>query len=961
MTDGSSATQGQTVDYKETLNLPKTPFKMKAGSVTREPELENFWAENQVYEKVQAAKVKTNRFLLHDGPPYLSSDKIHIGTALNKILKDIVTKYKSQKGFYSPFVPGYDGHGLPIENAVVKSIKGGRSAITEVELRKRCREFALKNLKGQETNFKRLGVWGDWEHPYVTIHGPFEAVQIRLFWEMYQKGYVYKGLKPVYWCPHCETALADAEVEYQDHTSPSVYVRFSAGDFSSPDFPTQVNRDWPDTYFVIWTTTPWTLPANLALALSPEMDYVFIKTQHWGTLIVAEALLQDFLQKAGITSYDVIYQTKGSALENLKPQHPFCDRISPTILGDHVTADAGTGIVHTAPGHGHEDYLVGQKYHLGVLSPLNNKGVFTEEAGDRFAGLFYEKGNQAVIEVLKEKKALIAQEDISHSYPHCWRCHNPVIFRATEQWFISIDGFREKALEEIRKVTWVPARGEHRITSMVENRTDWCISRQRVWGVPIPVFYCNQCQTPLINADIIDSLAKRFEQETSDSWWAYDAKTLLGEGVTCSQCGHGDFTKEMDIMDVWFDSGVTHTAVVEARSEELGHLPVELYLEGSDQHRGWFQSALLTSVAVRGERPYKSVLTHGFVLDPDGRKMSKSLGNVVDPLDVIQQYGADVLRLWVASVDYTNDVRIGKEIVNQLAEVYRKVRNTIRFILGNLAGFNATDQRVPYAQLSRLDQYTLFRLQQVVETLTQAFEIYEFHRYYQVLQNFCVTDLSALYFDVTKDILYTAPQNSVQRRAVQTVLFELLATLTPLLVPVMPHLAEDIWLNIPDEHRPTFGLPEAPLSILMTPWPQVNSQYLNEALAVEFKQLLSVKEAVNFALEKPRSEGILGSSLEADVVVVPKNDQMTKLFATIPPSELAALFITSGVQVADTPPAETIGSTNGALAEDVAVYAIKAMGKKCIRCWKFLPSVGVTPEHPEICSPCIEAVQAALG
>jgi isoleucyl-tRNA synthetase len=955
MTDGASSPQGTVVDYKSTLNLPQTGFKMKAGAAIREPELEAFWDEQRIYEKVQANRSKTNRFLLHDGPPYLSSDKIHIGTALNKILKDIVTRYKTQRGYYSPFVPGYDGHGLPIENAVVKSIKGGRSAISPVELRKRCREFALSNLKGQETNFRRLGVWGNWEQPYITINGHYEATQIALFWEMYRRGYVYKGLKPVYWCSVCETALADAEVEYADHTSQSIYVRFQAGDTPHADLPEAVKQNWADTYFVIWTTTPWTIPANLGLALHPNLEYVFVKTPQWGTLIVTTPLLEDFLSKTGITDYEIVHRTTGDKLERIEAKHPLYDRTSLTVLGEHVTAEAGTGVVHTAPGHGQEDYLVGQQYGLGVLSPLTAQGVFTEEAGPQFAGLRYDKGNEAVIEALKSANALLGHEKITHSYPHCWRCHNPVIYRATEQWFIDLNRCRQQALEEIRKVQWIPARGEHRITSMVENRSDWCISRQRVWGVPIPVFYCQNCNEPMINEQTTQRVVERFRAETSDAWWAHDAKTLLGEGFTCEKCGHGEFRKEMDIMDVWFDSGISHTAVVEARSEELGHLPVELYLEGSDQHRGWFQSSLLTSVMVRGERPYNSVLTHGFVLDQEGRKMSKSLGNVVDPLDVIKNMGADVLRLWVASVDYTNDVRIGKETLNQLAEVYRKVRNTIRFILGNLAGFEAASGRVSYEELSRLDRYILFRLQEVVETLTEAFDQYEFHRYYQVLQNFCVTELSSLYFDVTKDVLYTAHRTSTQRRAVQTVLFELLSTLTPMLVPVMPHLAEDIWLNIPEEHRPTFGMTEAPVSILMAPWPEVNRGYLNHELEAQFRSLLQIRDRINEALEHYRSQGGIGSSLESNILILPRGEKTWSLLSDVPPEELATLFITSGVQIVSEPPREF-----GASAElpdgEGTVYAVRPAGQKCIRCWKFLPSVGQVPAHPEICVPCAEAV-----
>jgi isoleucyl-tRNA synthetase len=942
-------------DYKETLNLPFTPFKMKAGATTREPEIEAFWTTHQVYEKVQAARPKNNRFLLHDGPPYLSSDKIHIGTALNKILKDIVTKYKAQRGYYSPYVPGYDGHGLPIENAVVKSIKGGRAAVSTVELREQCRAFALKNLKGQEVNFKRLGVWGDWEHPYLTIDGRYEADQIRLFGKMYEKGYVYKGLKPVYWCPSCETALADAEVEYQDHASESIYIRFPVNvPPSTKELPPHILDNWENTAFVIWTTTPWTIPANLGLAVNAEMTYVFLKTASWGMLILAEALLEDFLAKSGITDTEVLAKTTGHTLENIQARHPLYDRPSPVVLGTHVTAEAGTGVVHTAPGHGHDDYLVGQQYNLGILSPVNNKGVFTEEAGEGLSGLYYAKGNQVVIDKLKAAGVLLGQNKISHSYPHCWRCHQPVIYRATEQWFISIDCFRQKALDAIKGVSWIPARGEHRITSMVENRSDWCISRQRVWGVPIPVFYCAGCLEPLITENSIEKVAKLFEQETSDAWWRYEAKTLLNADTACPKCGNTEFTKETDIMDVWFDSGTSHTSVVEARSDVLGHLPVELYLEGSDQHRGWFQSSLLTSVAVNEKSPFKAVLTHGFVLDQDGRKMSKSLGNIVDPNDVIQQLGADVLRLWVASVDYTNDVRIGKENLNQLAEVYRKIRNTIRFMMGNLTGFNAVTDRVPYSELSRMDSYILHRLQQIVQSLEEAFDAYEFHRFYQVLQNFCVTELSALYFDTTKDVLYTAPKNSVQRRGVQTVLFELLSTLTPLLVPIMPHLAEDIWLNIPDEHRPLYGLPEPPISILMVPWPAVNSAYVNEKLEQEFTQLLHLKEAVNGRLEFYRHRDDLGSSLEANVLLYPLKDAIGSLLKHISPSELATLFIVSSVTIQDKP---LTGFADVFSDSEIEIAIEKSQSPKCIRCWKYLPSVGQAHSHPELCNNCVEAVQ----
>lgn len=988
------------VNYKDTLNLPQTTFKMKAGAATREVEIETYWEENRVYHTLMASRRHAKPFVLHDGPPYLSSDKIHIGTALNKILKDVVTRYKSQQGFYTPYVPGYDGHGLPIENAVVKNIKGGRHAVTEVELRQRCREFALSNLKGQETNFKRLGVWGHWEKPYITIDAEFEATQIKVFGELYQKGYVYKGLKPVYWCPHCETALADAEVEYDDHVSHSIYVKFpitlfpgtskTLENLAAEELQKKVSL-LEGASFVIWTTTPWTLPANLALAVHPGFVYVVVDTSDHGKLIVAEDLLSAFAAQSGLALEELKILGKfcGEELELTRTQHPFIDRESVVLLGEHVTLEAGTGVVHTAPGHGMDDYLVVQTYNrdalktnpLPILSPVDNTGRFTEEAKTpSLQGIFYEKANELVLTLLKDVGALVQASRFNHSYPHCWRCHQPVIYRATEQWFIDIEQFRGEALKSIDTVEWLPERGRNRIFNMVEGRGDWCLSRQRVWGVPIPVLYCanSACRQVLLTSKTIDVLYETFKVHSSDIWWAESADTLLASlpesDRMCTHCGGHSFDKEMDIMDVWFDSGITHTAVVKARQEELGTLPVQMYLEGSDQHRGWFQSSLLTSVMLYDKAPYERVLTHGFVLDEQGRKMSKSLGNVVDPNTVIREYGADVLRLWVASVDYTNDVRIGKNTLHQMAEIYKKVRNTIRFILGNVADFDPSRDAIPYDQLSLLDRYTLHRVQHILGNITDAFEKWEFYRYCHEIQYLCMADLSQLYFDVTKDILYCDKADAPRRRAVQTVLYEILSTILPVLVPVTPHLAEDIWLSLPESQR--LGMnrsasSDVPVSATLLAWPQVKAEYLKPDLASAFEKVLAVKELVNQALELPRSEGRIGSSLEATISILPVDKDVQCVLSDMSPSDLAVLCITSDASLVE-PSSETatavaegvvtLQEENGQwqtriASAGVTVLASPAVGQKCQRCWRYESTVGQFSSHSSLCERCYRAVE----
>ncbi len=940
-------TESTKKDYKDSINLPKTTLEMRANAVQKEPKTQQFWEENKIYEKSLADKDKANKFILHDGPPYLSSEKIHVGTALNKILKDIIIKYKSQRGYYAPYVPGYDAHGLPIENAVVKTIKGGRQALTPGELRAKCREFALKNLKGQESEFKRLGVWGNWETPYLTIKPDFEAEQIRVFGEMYKKGYIQKGLKPVYWCASCETALAEAEVEYADHTSTSIYVRFKFNNDDRNKVYSLINENSEkDLYVVIWTTTPWTIPSNLAVCLNARLEYTIFEYNN-ERYTVATELLGAFLKDVAWEEADikVIGTLKGAELENLNVFHPLYNRESKVILGDHVTLDAGTGCVHTAPGHGLEDWEVCQKYNIPTFSPLDSKGVW--QASDFFndedlVGVPYFKGNEIVINKLEAAKALLAKHDISHSYPHCWRCKHPVIYRATAQWFVKVDMFKQQTLDEIKKVKWIPAAGETRISNMVENRSDWCISRQRAWGVPIPVFYCEDCGEVIVNDETINHVAEMFEKESSDAWVNHSVEELMPQGYKCPKCGGTHFKKENDIMDVWFDSGVTHRAVVQKRHEELGELPVEMYLEGSDQHRGWFQSSLLTSIATTGKAPYKTVLTHGFVFGEDGRKMSKSLGNYIRPDDIIKNYGADILRLWAASVDYRNDTKIGDNIIKQLAEIFKKTRNTARFLLGNLYDFDPKTDYVKYEDLKDIDKFALHKLNTLIANVTEAFEAYEFYRYFQFLQNFAAVDLSSFYLDIVKDRLYTSGKNSLSRRACQTVLYEICQALVRILVPVMPHQAEDIWQNTPETQKD--GLE----SILLSKWPEVKPEWNNSELEEEFTQILKAREIVTKAIEPLRAEKKIGSSLETAVYIISDKAELLKKYE----KELCNIFITSQAFIVDKKPADVMNEYE---EEGYKVYVTKAIGEKCERCWKYRP-LGNHAGHETICDDCYEAI-----
>jgi len=729
------------MDYGKTLNLPKTNFPMKANLSQREPEFLKFWENNHIYQR-KLEKTKNNKkYILHDGPPYANGD-IHLGHALNKILKDVVNKYKMMKGYYTPYIPGWDTHGLPIEQQVIKKLGVNRHEVDVVEFRQKCKEFALSYVDTQREQFKRLGVFGDWEKPYLTLDKRFEARQIKVFGEMAKKGYIYKGLKPVYWCPSCETALAEAEIEYQEDKSYSIYVKFEVSDDKQLFKNLNLNKK---VYFVIWTTTTWTLPGNLAISINPDFEYSLVDTGK-EILVIASDLVNRVMSVNKITDYIIVHNFKGNEFEYIKCRHPFLDRESIVILGDHVTLEAGTGCVHTAPGHGEEDFEVCKKYNIPIIVPVDYKGYLTKDAG-KFNGLFYEDSNKEIAKELENTGHLLGIEKITHQYPHCWRCKNPIIFRATEQWFASIEGFRDKAIEAIDQVEWVPQWGQERIKNMVKDRQDWCISRQRVWGVPIPIFYCKKCGKELINDQTIEFISMLFENEGSDVWFSKNEKDLLPPNTKCD-CGSDEFIKETDIMDVWFDSGSSHAFVLESR-EDL-EWPCDMYLEGNDQYRGWFQSSLLTAVATKNRAPYKTVLTHGFVVDGNGKKMSKSEGNVISPLEVINEYGADILRLWCVSADYKVDVRMSKEILKQLTEVYRKIRNTIRYLLGNLYDFDP-QQKINKNNLFELDKWALQRLYKLIEKVDKAYQEYDYNQVYQLIHNFCVGDMSNVYLEIIKD------------------------------------------------------------------------------------------------------------------------------------------------------------------------------------------------------------------
>lgn len=916
-------------DYNSTLNLPKTDFPMRAGLPKSEPVTLKNWEEEKIYENLMEINEGKPLFVLHDGPPYANGN-IHLGTALNKILKDFIVRYKNMSGFKAPYVPGWDTHGLPTELKARKKAGVGSSAdISELELRKMCQEFVEGYIDDQRNQFKRLGVIGEWDNPYITLTHDFEAEQIRIFAEMACKGYIYKGLKPVYWCPECKTALAEAEIEYAEDPCHSIYVKFNVtddlGKFSA------MGIDPKKVYFVIWTTTTWTLPGNVAICVGPSFDYAVIKCGD-EYYIMAEELYKSAMEDAEKTDYEVVATIKGSELEYMKTAHPFMDRESVVIVGDHVTLESGTGCVHTAPGHGVEDYDVCRNYpEIPIIVPVDENGVLTEEAG-MFAGLKTADANKPIAVHLEKIGALFALKKIIHQYPHCWRCKNPVLFRATDQWFCSVDDFKDDAVKAIDEVEWIPGWGKDRITSMVRERKDWCISRQRKWGVPIPIFYCEECGEPLIDKEAMLAVADLFGKEGSNAWFTHTAEEILPKGKKCSKCGCTSFTKEKDIMDVWFDSGSSHAAVLKNRP--YLKWPADLYLEGADQYRGWFQSSLLTSVATMGTAPYKAVLTHGWVVDGKGRVMHKSLGNGIDPQEVIDQYGADVLRLWVASSDYHADIRISPDILKQLSEAYRKIRNTARYILGNLNGFNPDENMVSLDELMPIDKWALAKLNILIDKVKEAYDKYEFHIVYHAIHNFCVVDMSNFYLDVLKDRLYTEKSNNKARRAAQTSIYIILNAMTRMIAPILAYTSDEIWKYMPHSSS------EKAEHVIYNEMPEkVDITTIDDDFMAFWDEIHELRDDVKKSLETFIKDKTIKSSLEAKVTLAASGDKLA--FLKKAENELATAFIVSEVEIVEN-------------SSELEIKIEKAEGEKCERCWVISKTVGENSDHPTLCSRCCE-------
>lgn len=928
------------MDYSKTLNLPETEFPMRAGLPEREPEFLKYWEENKIYEKKQELHAGHKKFVLHDGPPY-ANGKIHMGTALNKILKDIIMKYKYAQGFDTPYVPGWDTHGMPIEHAAIKNLGLNRHELDTLVLRKECHDYALKWIDEQRTDFKRLGVLGDWDHPYITMTHDYEAVQIHVFGEMAKKGYIYKGKKAVYWCPHCETALAEAEIEYGEEKSPAIFVKMPL---------VKDNGMLPEAaqgktaYIVIWTTTPWTMPANVAIALHPDFEYAWVECEG-EILFMAKEMLEAVGKVCKKDLSNIIGTCKGKDMEYAECRHPFetIDRKSLVVLADYVTLEAGTGCVHTAPGHGADDFETGVRYNLPIICPVDGSGKLTAEAGADFAGMFVFDANVPIIKYLAGLNRLFGKENIRHQYAHCWRCKNPIIYRATEQWFASVDGFREEALNAIANdVQWIPSWGEARIHNMVADRHDWCISRQRVWGVPIPIFYCEDCNEHLVNDDTINAVADLFAKEGSDAWWAHSAEEILPQGTKCPKCGGTHFRKESDIMDVWFDSGSSHAAVCKTRPELAW--PADMYLEGSDQHRGWFQSSLLTSVATEGKAPYRAVLTHGYVVDGEGRKMSKSVGNTVAPQEVIAQYGADIIRLWAASSDYKADIRISKEILKQLSEVYRKIRNTIRYILGNTNDFNYETDKVEFKDMLELDRWALMHMQLLKKEVSAAYESYDFHVLYHAIHNFCSVEMSSYYLDILKDRLYAYKADSFERRSAQTAMYEIMLDLVVMIAPVLSFTMEEVWQFM----KKPASMPE---SVFMMPWPECKEEYIDEALESKWDNFIEIRSEITRVLEGARRAKTIGHSLDAKVELHATGEALAILRSV--EGDLATLLIVSQAKLVE----GLAGGVEATGREDLKVTVQAAEGEKCERCWIYSDTVGKDAEHPTVCARCAAALK----
>ncbi len=922
-------------DYNTTLNLPKTEFPMRGNLPKREPETLAKWESERLYYKMIEKNRGKPAYILHDGPPYANGE-IHLGTALNKTLKDIIVKYKNMSGFCAPYVPGWDTHGLPIELKAMKAIGVENGAIPPVELRKHCRDFALTHVANQMKQFKRLGTLGDYDDPYVTLKPEYEARQIEVFGEMAKKGYMYKGLKPVYWCPDCNTALAEAEIEYSNDPCQSIFVKFRVTD--DKGIFTAQGLDISKIYFVIWTTTTWTIPGNLAICLGPEYNYTLVKhgDEYY---VMADELVRSVMKTAQISDYTTQGIFTGAELEGMKTVHPLYDRPSPIIVGDHVTLESGTGCVHTAPGYGVEDFEVCKNYDdIGIIVCVDSKGRQTAEAGE-FEGMDTDTANKDIAAKLEEVGALLAIRKIVHQYPHCWRCNSPIIYRATEQWFCSVNGFRDEAVKAIEDVRWIPEWGEDRIKGMVRDRSDWCISRQRTWGVPIPIIYCKDCGKPIVNDETIKAIADLFRAEGSDAWWTKEVSEFIPSGVKC-ECGCGEFTKEYDIMDVWFDSGVSHTAVMEQHPGLTW--PADLYLEGADQYRGWFQSSLLTSVVYKGKAPYKAVCTHGWVVDGEGRTMHKSLGNGIDPGEITDQYGADILRLWVASSDYHSDIRISKSILSQLSDAYKKIRNTARFILGNLcngSGFDPDKDSVSDSQLTELDKWALLKLDALIDKVNEGYDSFDFHIAFHAIHNFCVIDMSNFYLDIIKDRLYCEKEESLLRRSAQTAMYRILSAVARLAAPIISFTAEEIWQFMPhssDDDRE---------SVFLNQMPVKSGLAEDTEFTEKWSFIYGIRESVNKVLEEARNSKLIGKSLEAAIIIHSSDSEFERYEAVC--GQLAEILIVSGV---------TVERSEGETSFEV----VKAKGDKCERCWCCSEYVGTDHKHPTLCQRCVVAVEPEL-
>ena len=904
-------------DYNETLNLPKTEFPMRAGLPVREPEMLARWEADDVYNELLKKNEGKPRFSLHDGPPF-SNGNIHMGHALNKALKDFITRSYAMRGYYTPYIPGWDNHGMPIESAIIKEQKLNRKAMSVADFRSACHAYADKYIDIQRTGFKRMGVIGDWEHPYKTMNPGFEAEEVKVFGEMYKKGYIYKGLKPVYWCPKDETALAEAEIEYKDDPCTTVYVKFPMAD----DLGKLSHVDKSKLFFVIWTTTIWTLPGNLGITLSPVDDYVLVKVPSGEIYIMAEALTEKVMTVAGIENYEILEKHPGTFFEKMLAKHPFLDKTSLLMLADYVTMDSGTGCVHTAPGFGADDYQTCRRYGLDLVVPVDDRGCHTDYAG-KYAGLKTDESNPVILADLRESGKLFASEDIIHSYPHCWRCKGPIIFRATPQWFCSVDAFKDAACAACEDVEWFPGWGIDRIKSMIGERTDWCISRQRRWGLPIPVFYCPDCGKPICNDETIAAVSALFEKEGSNAWFEKSAEEILPRGFKCPHCGcdHG-FTQETDTLDGWFDSGSTHFASMQ---RDQGFWPADVYIEGLDQYRGWFQSSLLVAVGALGKgAPFKQCITHGWTVDGEGKAMHKSLGNGMDPAEIINKYGADLLRLWAASADYHADVRCSDAIFKQLSQNYLKFRNTARYCLGNLDGFDA-DQLVSPAEMEELDKWAVTRLNALIEKCFAAYDGYDFSAITHAVNDFCVVEMSNFYLDIIKDRLYCEERNGVLRRSAQTALFLILDTMTKIMAPILAYTGDEIWQAMP--HRSTDDARNVVFNEMNKPF---TAYALTDAQMARWDKLIALRSDVNAVLEEIRTAKVIGKSLEAQVILYPEGKEALEVISALNGLDLAELFIVSGITIGNGAPAD---AKRGVNFPNIAIAAGEAPGAKCPRCW----------------------------